>query len=105
VADGAGFVEVVFSPSDPKATGKPRGKVVAYFLNREGSGAPDPAPTDVAFTDEAGKSYPLSPKSGDGSGGARFESDLLSLPSGIEPSGMLVAKFGGETVKVDTRPR
>jgi hypothetical protein len=105
IARGNGFVEMVFEPGDPKAKGRVKGKVAAYFLNRDGSGPPDPAPTDVIFTDESGKSYPLTSKGQGDAGGLRFESGPLSLPTGIEPAGKLEAKLGGESLSIDTRPR
>ena len=101
----AGFVELVVEPTDPKAKGpRAKGKVVAYFVNRDGSAPPTPVPSDVSFTDETGKSYPLAPQPGAAAGAARFESGPVALPPG-EAEGKLDAKLGGDTIHLVNRPR
>lgn len=104
VGDGAGLVEMVFQPENTKARGKVKGKVAAYFLASDGSGPLDPAPTEVSFTDESGKTYPLSAKAGESST-AGFESEPLTLSTGIDPAGRLELKLGGEAITVENRSR
>lgn len=104
--DQGGFVEIAVAPSDPKARGKDaKGKVVAYFVNRDGSASLAPAPADVSFSDERGKTYPLAPKAGGPSAATEFESGSTPFAVGVEPTGKLDAKLGGKAVSLPVRPR
>lgn len=102
--DGSGFVEVVVEPDNPKGGGpKAKGRLVMFFLNRDGSGPPTPAPAGVTFTDDAGKTYPLSPKAAADS--ARFESAAATFPVGRDLSGELKATTGGRAVSIPVAVR
>jgi hypothetical protein len=79
-----------------------KGKVVVYFTGADGSGPPAAPPTAVTFTDGAGKSLPLVPRT---AGAARFESEPTTLSPGRELDGVLSATWDGEPVKVTFRAR
>ncbi len=100
--DGAGYVELVVEPADPAIKGaRAKGRVLAVFVNPDGSAPPSPAPTDVTFTDEKGKSHSLSPAEAAGT----FASEPVALPIGADPTGTLAAKLGGKDVSIINRPR
>jgi len=101
---GSGYVEILVAAGSPNDAGpKSRGRVVAYFLNTDGSGPPSPPPADVTFTDEAGKSYPLTPKAGGDA--ARFETGPGAFPVGRDLSGELKATIGGQAVSTPVATR
>ena len=93
----AGYVEVVVEAAEGG-----KGKIVAYFTEDAGAAPLDPAPTSVSFTDEGGKSYPMTASADEA---ARFESEPVSMPIGDQPTGRLSANIGGEAVELVNRPR
>ena len=87
---GKGFVEFVIGELRP-ATRARSGVVAAYFLQPDGSGPLDPAPTDVSCTHERGKPIKLFPKAG------HFASEPGPYAPGRDWSGELTGSIRGET--------
>ena len=101
--DGRGFVEILIrSQSDnTKPTGKgASGRVIAYFLNKDGSGPSDPAPTDVTYSPADGKPYKMTPIAESAPKSAGFQTEVGPFSPGRELSGELSASLGGEAVKL-----
>ncbi len=87
---GKGFVEFVVEELRP-ATRARSGVVAAYFLQPDGSGPLDPAPTDVSCTHERGKPIKLFPKAG------HFASEPGPYAPGRGWSGELTGSIRGKT--------
>lgn len=113
--DKKGFVELVNEPQPMDRRSNEPTALVAYFLKMDGKTPLEPAPTDVAFSLNAGgggrggrghqqsaaKSVPLiaEPKAEDPSGGCRFAS--RPGPYLLEAiQGTLGAKIDGQPVSV-----
>jgi len=96
--DGSGFVEVSVA-SDGKGKGaNARGRVVASFRNKDGSGPPETAPTAVSFA-QGGKTYPLASKPDSTTKGARFETEIGPFLATQDLNGELSATLGSGAVK------
>jgi hypothetical protein len=96
---GKGLVE--FQLESGEDTGKSsKSKAVAYFLKADGSGPLDPAPSEVTFTPEGGKSVALKSDGGILKSG-RYASDaVLPMAAGRDVAGELSVSLGGDVVKV-----
>lgn len=102
----AGLVELAFERSDAGTKGaKAKGKIVAYFTGKGGTGNPATEPSDVVFTDDTGKTYPLAPKAGGAGDGSRFESAEASIPAASELTGQISGKIGPQSFTLVNRPR
>ena len=101
--EGQGYVELLVESDKPNATGKGvKGRVVAYFLNKDGNGPVSPAPTDVTYLFDGGKSYTMTPLAGSVGG---FQTEAGPFPPGRELSGELSATLDGKPVKVTVATR
>jgi hypothetical protein len=92
-----GFVEILV---ESDKTSKSQGHIVAYFVNGDGSAATDPAPTNVSFKSDDGKTVPLAAESKPdaSSKGAKFASAPGTYLPGRALAGSLTASLGGESV-------
>jgi hypothetical protein len=109
LSNGAGYIEFLAVGDAASKAGGPRSKtptsrVVTYFINTDGSGLPSPAPTEVTFTDVAGKSHKLVSKAGGDAGSLMFETEQPALV-GHDVLGSFDVKIGADTIKVPVRPR
>ena len=106
IPDDRGFVEVLIQSENAKPTGKgASGRVVAYFLNKDGSGPSDPAPTDVSYSPADGKPYKMTPIADSASKSAGFQTEVGPFNPGRELNGELSASLGGQTVKLPITTR
>lgn len=106
IPEDRGFVEVLVQSENAKPTGKGAGgRVVAYFLNKDGSGPSAPAPTDVSYSPADGKPYKMTPMADSASKSAGFQTEIGPFNPGRELNGELSASLGGQTVKLPITTR
>lgn len=94
-----GFVEIVV---EPEKTSKSQARLVAYFVSADGSTALEPAPTDVSFKSDDGKTTSLvaDAKPDPSSKAARFASAPGAFAPGRALAGNLTATIGGEALTI-----
>ena len=99
-----GFVEIVV---EPEKTSKSQGRLVAYFVSSDGSTVLEPAPTDVSFKSDDGKTTALvaDAKPDPSSKAARYASVPGAFAPGRALAGDLSANLGGEVASVTVLTR
>ena len=107
--EGAGTVEyLMVADSTAKATkikGRGKMRLVAYFANAGGTGAPDPAPSAVTFIDGSNKKHTLAakPSPDEPSRELRYESEPFDSDHDIV--GEFQLTLGSNPITVPVRSR